>query len=212
VLSHGHSDHTGGLSQFMKQRERRGAEEKPVLVAHPLAMREKRLKRRAIGIAFGEAELARHFRMSLSEKPQWLSEDLVFLGEIERRNDFENLKPLGRYRDGEAFVDDYLRDDSALVHKSAEGLVIVTGCSHSGICNIVEQARRTTGVERVRAVIGGFHLHAKNEELVARTCERIAGFGIERTYACHCTDLKSKIALSRACQIEEAGVGLELEF
>jgi 7,8-dihydropterin-6-yl-methyl-4-(beta-D-ribofuranosyl)aminobenzene 5'-phosphate synthase len=61
-------------------------------------------------------------------------------------------------------------------------------------------------------VIGGLHLDASRPELLERTRERLGRQGVESLYACHCTDMKSRIALARACEVEEAGVGTVLEF
>lgn len=55
-------------------------------------------------------------------------------------------------------MDDYILDDSALVYNSTQGIFIITGCSHSGICNIIEYAKRVCNNQNVLGVIGGFHL------------------------------------------------------
>ena len=60
--------------------------------------------------------------------------------------------------DGEHYEDDILLDDSALAFRTGKGLVIITGCSHSGICNIIEHAKKVCGEERILDIIGGLHL------------------------------------------------------
>ena len=92
-----------------------------------------------------------------------IAEKLYWLGEIEplvtpRRVLGEMLDENGGWRPDECL------DDSALVYDGADGLVIITGCSHSGICNIVEQAKRATGREKIADVIGGFHLRSGSDE------------------------------------------------
>jgi 7,8-dihydropterin-6-yl-methyl-4-(beta-D-ribofuranosyl)aminobenzene 5'-phosphate synthase len=103
-------------------------------------------------------------------------------------------------------------DDSALVYCSTKGLVIITGCSHSGICNIIEQAKKVCNENRVIDVIGGFHLLNPEKKQLEGTLEYFKKLQPETLHACHCTDLNSKIALSKVSNIQEVGVGLTLNY
>ena len=97
--------------------------------------------------------------MQLSSTPVWLSEKLVFLGEIPRNFSFEKGAAVGYVQDREGNkIPDLLPDDTALAYRTGAGLVIITGCSHSGICNITEYAKEVCGDSRVLDIIGGFHL------------------------------------------------------
>jgi 7,8-dihydropterin-6-yl-methyl-4-(beta-D-ribofuranosyl)aminobenzene 5'-phosphate synthase len=148
----------------------------------------------------------------LSKDPVWLTERLVFLGEIERKNDFEARSPIGKIVQDGLEEDDYLMDDSALAYKSPRGLVIVTGCSHAGICNIVEQAKRICREDRVVDIVGGFHLLDPSEEQLQGTLAYMERLQPTEVHACHCTDLSSKIALSRVVNLKEVGVGSVFEY
>ena len=75
------------------------------------------------------------------------------MGEIERRNDFEGRQAIGTV--GESGLDDYVAEDSALAYRCPDGLVVIVGCAHAGICNIVQQAQAICGDERVLDIIGG---------------------------------------------------------
>jgi len=92
------------------------------------------------------------------------------------------------------------------------GLVIITGCSHSGICNITEYAKEVCGDSRVLDIIGGFHLLEPSEERMRGTLEYLKKLGPGCVRACHCTDLNSKIELSKVCRLKEVGVGLQIEY
>ena len=83
---------------------------------------------------------------------------------------------------------DYVPDDSALVIDMEEGLVIIAGCSHSGICNIVDYARHVSGRRKVLAVIGGFHL-SRNDARVRKTVEFFKEAGVKHVIPSHCTQL-----------------------
>ncbi len=150
--------------------------------------------------------------MNLTKKPYWLTDNIVFLGEIERKNDFEGKVAIGTYEENGVKKSDYVFDDSALVYKSSEGLVIITGCSHAGICNIVDYAKKICEEERIVDIIGGFHLLNPEHDILEKTVEYFRCLDIKKVHACHCTDLKSKIELSRAVDIQEVGVGMTLEY
>ena len=161
VLSHGHLDHTWGLRNFIAKFGG-GTSSAPAsrtkLLCHPLALEPKRYGRENIGIKGAEEDLAPHFEIITTKAPFRLDDKTVFLGEIPRTTGFENKAPLGKAKIGDTWIDDYLPDDSALAIDTDEGIVIVTGCSHSGICNIVEQAKKVLNKTRIRTIVGGFHL------------------------------------------------------
>ena len=217
VLSHGHLDHTWGLDPLVRMYTEAGLEalpaKRPKLVAHPNALLPKRSEKvPQSGSLIGADALSAFTELKLSKVPFHLSENLVFLGEIERTNNFEAQEPHGKTLDNGIEKDDYLLDDSALAYKTESGLVIITGCSHSGICNIVEQAREVCGEQRVLDIIGGFHLMDPPQEQLQGTVEYLQDLNPRELHACHCTDLNSKIALAKAANLKEVGVGLTQEY
>jgi 7,8-dihydropterin-6-yl-methyl-4-(beta-D-ribofuranosyl)aminobenzene 5'-phosphate synthase len=217
VLSHGHMDHTWGLVPLVRLYTEALIEQlpvkKPTLVTHPLTLSARRLGNLPeIGSLLTEEKLSGFFHLQLSREPVWLTERLVFLGEIERSNDFEAREPIGKILEEGVEKDDFLLDDSALAYKSPDGLVVITGCSHAGICNIVEQARKVCGDRRVVDIIGGLHLLNPPAEQLEGTLAYMESLRPHEVHACHCTDLDSKIALSGVVDLQEVGVGLVLEY
>jgi 7,8-dihydropterin-6-yl-methyl-4-(beta-D-ribofuranosyl)aminobenzene 5'-phosphate synthase len=217
VLSHGHLDHSGGLAPLVRYlseaKIENMAHKVPELVAHPRCFFPKeKIPLQNSGSILGEAEVRREFPVNLSARPVRLTKDLVFLGEIPRRFAFEETDPGKRiihFPDGRT-EPDHLLDDSALAFRSPQGLVIITGCSHAGICNITEYAREICGERRVVAIIGGLHLLHPSPGQMEETCSYLRVLALEALYACHCTSLSSKIKLAGACPIREVGVGLSL--
>jgi 7,8-dihydropterin-6-yl-methyl-4-(beta-D-ribofuranosyl)aminobenzene 5'-phosphate synthase len=216
VISHGHNDHTWGLNELVKLYSEAVSEgyrcKKPTVIAHPDAFLEKNVDGLDVGPMFSSNQLKKSFSLKLGKQSLWLTDRLLFLGEIERTNTFEAKKPIGKtLRDG-IWEDDFVLDDSALVYRSNQGLIIITGCSHAGICNIIEYAKKICHEERVYDVIGGFHLLNPSQDKLSNTVGYLAKCQPHAIYACHCTDLYSKISLAQAMNVKEIGVGLVLEY
>jgi 7,8-dihydropterin-6-yl-methyl-4-(beta-D-ribofuranosyl)aminobenzene 5'-phosphate synthase len=217
VLSHSHLDHTWGLEPYIKRLSEEIMEgrtfKKADFIAHPNVFDSKSFTGiEEIGMNVDKDRLFRYFNDKTSKEPVWLTERLVFLGEIPRLNDFESKEPIGRILKDGKHEDDFNIDDSALCYVSDKGLVIITGCSHAGICNIVEHAKLVCGIEKVYDVIGGFHLQEPSELQLSGTLDYFEHLGADKIHASHCTDLQSKIALSRVVGVGEVGVGLIKEY
>ena len=101
-------------------------------------------------------------------------------------------------------------DDSALVYRGKEGLFIISGCAHSGICNIIDHALEVCACDKVWGVIGGFHLMRLDEQL-ERTIDFFEQQGIVNLWPCHCVNFRAKAAIHSRIPIHEVGVGLQLE-
>lgn len=206
VISHGHDDHTGGLKHFFE--EKRNIE----LIAHPDCFNYKEdATGLYIGSPLGKNELSKICKLNLSKEPVQISEHITYLGEIPTLNDFELRYSIGKSIVNDEKIDDTINDDSAIVYKSDEGLFIITGCSHSGICNIIEYAKKVCNDNRIYGVIGGFHLFEVNERL-EKTIDYLKENEIKLLYPCHCVSLKAKIEMAKKLDIMEVGVGLEINI
>lgn len=213
VLSHGHWDHTWGLDALIKQYIRQPEQVRPTVLAHPLAFNHRtNTKGIECGTLVNADVVRRRFPLRLCAEPLWLSDRLLWLGEIERRFDFEQLDKPGIMEIDGNMVPDYIVDDSALAYKANDGLVVITGCSHSGICNIIEQARRLTGEERILDVVGGTHLIDPSPLRMNATLDYMAQLAPQALHTGHCTSLSAKVALGSVANLQELAVGLRLEY
>ena len=104
-----------------------------------------------------------------------------------------------------------LTDDTALACKTPDGLFIVTGCSHSGICNIVSHAQAVCGEARIAGILGGFHLPRANSR-VAKTAAFLKSLNPASLYPCHCVSLAAKVELAKVLPIQEVGSGMCINF
>lgn len=200
VLSHGHWDHGNGLQHLA---------DKPLLT-HPGAFIKRYRKRdhSSVGLALTRTELEQQFQLQTAADPVQLSEHLYFLGGIPRRNKFEAQTTAFWDENGK---DDFVEDDSALAAVVNGELVVITGCSHAGICNICEHAQQVTGISKLKAVIGGFHLKADNRQ----TSETIAYFlhhEVETILPSHCTDLPALTAFYSQFNIPWVKTGQSYTF
>lgn len=202
VLSHGHNDHTGGMKYW-------NGKYVP-LIAHPDCLGKTVFEGEDIGCPLTLNELDEKFNVQLTKEPVWIGEDCCFLGEIPTKFDFEERMVIGK-KMKDAWEDDLVKEDSALALKTNQGLWVITGCSHSGICSIIQYAKEITGCSQIAGVIGGFHLLEKNEKLI-KTIETLKNFEINRLIPTHCVNLASKIEMSKCLEIEEAGAGLVIVF
>jgi 7,8-dihydropterin-6-yl-methyl-4-(beta-D-ribofuranosyl)aminobenzene 5'-phosphate synthase len=202
VCSHGHFDHTTGLSGLI---DRLGRTSMPVVI-HPEFWARRRL---AIPGA-DPIEFPTTSRRSLTDagfaiienrQPSFLFERSVLItGEVDRATGFERGFPAHQARrNGSWQPDPLILDDQALIANVAgKGLVILTGCGHSGIINICHYARRLTGIDRIHAVIGGFHLNGPLfEPIIADTIDALGRLEPDVLAPAHCTGWKATHAIAR---------------
>jgi 7,8-dihydropterin-6-yl-methyl-4-(beta-D-ribofuranosyl)aminobenzene 5'-phosphate synthase len=219
VLSHGHWDHTTGMDGLVGEIGRTGM---PVLI-HPDFWSRRRIalpgrepvelpstSRRALEGAGFEIVEERH--------PSFLLDGSVLItGEIDRSTEFEQGFPFHEARhEGRWRPDPLILDDQALVaNVRGHGLVVLTGCGHSGIVNILRHVRRLTGEERVHAVVGGLHLSGPLfERVIEPTCRALEGFGIDWLVPAHCTGWRAARAMAAAFPeaFVQNSVGTRLDF
>jgi 7,8-dihydropterin-6-yl-methyl-4-(beta-D-ribofuranosyl)aminobenzene 5'-phosphate synthase len=196
VLSHGHIDHFGGFRQLAESVGRKNIE----LVAHPSVFKPNRFVSAGSGFKIvmptpDKAEFENAgFTVVSSETPHaMLDADVLFLGEIPRMSEFEHGMLNAFFgNDGEE-EPDLLEDDTAIVMNLAgKGLIILSGCAHSGIINTVNYAKQTTGISKVHAVMGGFHLTGPMfESIIDDTVQALKEIGPDYIIPTHCTGRKA---------------------
>ena len=201
AISHGHYDHGNGLLYLKGKR----------IVTHPCAFTTRYSGRsgRNLTVAVTRENVEAHNALVESREPLWISERIVYLGEIERTMPFEQkLAPQFHFADGTA---DPVIDDSAIAIETTKGIIVISGCAHSGICNIVEHARKVCQQSKVYGVIGGFHLTEINEQL-SQTIDYLKKIGVEYVLPSHCTSAEVINEFRKNFKGEDVKTGMILEL
>ncbi|MCP4590583.1 MAG: MBL fold metallo-hydrolase [bacterium] len=191
VLSHGHYDHADGLPEVLDLCPR------ATVYVHPRAFEAKFGRRkdgvvRSVGSMVSSLEdlRARVSHVVTTEEPTRLAEGVQLTGEIPRRHAFEE-SDAPFYLDEACTREDHLLDDQAMFVETAAGLVVLTGCAHSGLVNTLHYISQLTGGRQVYAVLGGFHLHGADEERITQTTAALHRHDVQRVYPAHCTGMRA---------------------
>jgi 7,8-dihydropterin-6-yl-methyl-4-(beta-D-ribofuranosyl)aminobenzene 5'-phosphate synthase len=150
-------------------------------------------------------------------KPAEILPGVWLTGPVPRKHSERNWSGDAKMTTAAGVVEDTIPDDMSLVIDTAQGLVVVTGCGHAGVINIVEHARRFVRPARVHALIGGIHLFSAKEETLAWTTSKLREFGLDNFIGAHCTGIETvyrfrqDLTLDRAhCVVGAVGQTFEL--
>lgn len=213
AISHAHYDHTGGLSKVLE-----GTRPGIPLHAHADLFRERFSKQgdayKSIGLRSSRAALESHVELRLSTEPVEILPGVWTTGEITERATFEGRSPSHLIRAGEGWRPDPYRDDLSLVLQTAAGLVVLLGCGHAGLLNILAQVRAQFEGDII-AIAGGTHLTSATGPLLQQVVETLAAtYGTPAIYPNHCSGYHAWMTLTAAFgdRVQPCPVGTELTF
>jgi len=213
VLSHGHYDHTGNLTDVLRQAER------ATLYLHPAALVERYSirngKPRPIDMPVEAKKIIAALPPEIVrfvQTPLQLTDGVFLTGPVPRNNVFEDTGgPFFFDPDGKR--PDPIEDDLSLWIEEPEGLTVLAGCCHSGIVNTLDYIGSLTGNKHIKQLIGGMHLATASKERLDRTIEALKKRGIGRLIPCHCTGLAATELFRRElpCPVEAGYAGMVVE-
>ncbi|SFR87862.1 MBL fold metallo-hydrolase [Anaeromicropila populeti] len=201
IVSHGHVDHAGGLSEL-----------DTVLHQRTLIDNHAFLERFRYS---GEKEMDIGISRKL-DKFKSLGQDIIESFEIEKGvwciagvellNQFSQMEKGLYIRDENGSVmEDLFLDELNLAFETDDGLVVMSGCSHRGVINVLQQAQKVTGIEKIHTFVGGMHLNFASEADTRLIFEELRKFGVKKYVVGHCTGWKA-IAILQQMLGEEAEI------
>ena len=190
VLSHGHYDHTGGVPTLLSELNRKV----PVYIGKEFFAPKYKLLEDGTykynGIPFerklleaGDSPAELHY---IGENVTRISERLILFKNFARVTDYEGINPKFFIKKEQGFYPDLFADEIALGVLTGEGLVLIVGCSHAGIVNILEHVKQELGIP-VAAVLGGTHLVEAGKERLEKTVEALKSHCVKTIAVSHCT-------------------------
>lgn len=213
VLSHGHSDHTGGLAWAL------AAAPAARVFLHPAALLPRFSRHGGRPRAIGMPEDARAAlqsssgRMEQTVQPAEILPGVHLTGIVPRKSALEDTGgPF--FLDAAGAQPDLIEDDQSLWMETPEGLIVVLGCAHAGVINILQYIRSLAGERPLRALLGGMHLGAASPERLAWTIAELRKLEPRQLLPMHCTGIPAIAALWNAFpgRCAAAGAGASFEF
>jgi 7,8-dihydropterin-6-yl-methyl-4-(beta-D-ribofuranosyl)aminobenzene 5'-phosphate synthase len=201
ALSHGHSDHFGGLLGFLSA-YRRAMRPGLRFYGHPNHYVTRWSERDGDRVSLGRLDRGDVARWDLEvvdvPEPLGLPEGVLLSGEMRTPEPYEAIPPSLRMEEASALVQDtFIGEQTLIAHVRDRGLVVVTSCSHRGIVGICRHAARVSGLAKIHAVIGGFHLSGLDAERIDRVVEALRAFEVDYLVPQHCTGAEAFVRLAQ---------------
>ncbi len=199
-LSHGHNDHTGGLPEVLKLTGKVDVHAHPHIFLDRIAILkgEGKETRRFAGLVYKKTYLEfLGANFILNQEFSEVGKRMFLTGEVPRQTTFEkNDSRLYVEIDGK-MVQDVLMDDQSLVLDTGKGLILILGCAHSGMINIIHHVITKTGKQKFNAILGGTHLDFLTPDQLEESVKALKQMEIEKIGVSHCTGMRAAFRLQQ---------------
>ena len=201
VLSHAHYDHTGGVIEFVKENNYKNN----IYIGNGFKDNKYSLEDNNYtykGIPFKLNDIKNTIYIDNS---YIISEKITLYNNFKELNNFEHISPKFYILDKEYIKDKFI-DEVVLTIDTSKGLIVIVGCSHVGICNILDEVKNRSN-RPIRGVIGGFHLSKENTEYASKIIDKLKNYNLEFICPIHCSGHEKlfRQAFKNKCKILESG-------
>ncbi len=215
IISHGHYDHTGGLLQLLKVH----GGTVPVFAGEGAFVQKVSLLPSGMALPIGfqerretyEENGARFHEVSGFTK---LDDAFTTVNSIKHNDGWRCWDKALKLQKDSAIIDDPFSDDLSLLLDTPSGPVVLLGCAHSGMVEILDQISEHSGIKKFHAVIGGTHLGTAPEEYIIKAINSLKKYDVEKIAVSHCTGFKvaARFAAEFGVRFLNASVGSVFEF
>ncbi len=194
ILSHNHSDHTGGLMTLRQA----------MLAKNPAALSQAYAGKGIFAARRSDKGKPLEFMATLKrgyeasgghfteyDHPVELWNGVWLTGPVPRKYPERNWSGRTQIQTSDGWQEDTIPEDTSLVINTAQGLVVVSGCGHAGIVNTLEYARAKVRNAPIHAAIGGFHLYQLDDEKLKWTAAKLREFELGNFLGAHCTGIEA---------------------
>jgi 7,8-dihydropterin-6-yl-methyl-4-(beta-D-ribofuranosyl)aminobenzene 5'-phosphate synthase len=203
ALSHDHWDHEAAFVELLQAKRDDLRKEIPFYVGEGFFMGT--YVKRPTGQIQNLSVLARDDveRLGLVKvvevrSPAALVPGAYLTGRVEQVTDYEKIPTTFLAKRGDQYVqEEFIGEQAVVMHAKGKGLVVLSACAHRGIVNTVKHAQKMTGVTRIHAVIGGFHLTGARPEVIHRTVADVKAIRPDYIVPTHCTGFEAITAFAR---------------
>jgi 7,8-dihydropterin-6-yl-methyl-4-(beta-D-ribofuranosyl)aminobenzene 5'-phosphate synthase len=202
-LSHDHWDHQATLMEFLKTKRDEIPKGIPFYVGEKFfvgtyARRPDGNIASLLALKREDIEGLGSIKIVEIKTPTPIIPGAYLTGKVEQVTDYEKVPPIFLAKKGDQFVqEDFIGEQSIVLNAKGKGLVVLSGCSHRGIVNIVKHAQKMTGIDKVHAIVGGFHLTNAKPELIQKTIADIKTIRPDYIVPTHCTGFEAIAAFAR---------------
>jgi len=197
-LSHGHYDHTGGLPEVLRLRGKVNVYAHPHVFLDRIAVLKEKTKKtkRFVGIPFKKGYLeSLGADFIFNTKFIEVEKGIFLTGEVPRKTPFEKPDPRLFTEVNGKITQDILLDDQSLILDSKKGLILILGCAHSGMINIINHVINKTKGKKFYAILGGTHLDFLTPEQLEESIKSLKKIEVEKIGVSHCTGMRAAFRL-----------------
>ena len=202
ALSHDHGDHNAAMAEVLRAKKSDFTKTIPFYIGEQF-FAGTYIRRRgeifpASPLKREEVERLGFVRITEIKGPTPFIPGAYLPGRIELVTDYEKLSPMFLAKKGNEFVQEtFLGEQTVILNAKGKGLVVLSGCAHRGIVNAIRQAQTMTGIEKVHAIMGGFHLINAKPEVILKTVADFKEINPDYIVPTHCTGFEAITTFAR---------------